>query len=53
MLTIVPQRDLADDNKGPMLVAVSVSLTLLALVTVLLRAWARLRILNTFGADVS
>ncbi|CAN8106401.1 unnamed protein product [Discula destructiva] len=43
--------DLPDENKGPAIVAVSVSLTAAAFLIVCLRVWCRVRLLKSFGAD--
>lgn len=52
-LSNLPRVDEPDVNRGPTLLAVSISLTLLALVIVALRFHARLYILKSPGADVS
>lgn len=48
-----PGADQPDENKGPSLSAVSVTLTLIASLVVSLRVWCRVRLLKSFGADVS
>lgn len=48
-----PGADQPDVNKGPSLAAVSVALTVIASLIVSLRAWCRVRLLKSFGADVS
>lgn len=48
-----PGADQPDENKGPSLAAVSVLLTVIASLIVTLRVWCRVRLLKSFGADVS
>ena len=48
-----PGADQPDENKGPTLSAVSVTLPVIALLIVSLRVWCRVRLLKSFGADVS
>lgn len=48
-----PGADQPDVNKGPTLAAVSVALTVIASLIVSLRVWCRVRLLKSFGPDVS
>lgn len=49
----LPGRDQPNENKGPHIIGAVTTVTTLALATVCMRIYARLRIVNMFGIDVS